>query len=105
MTRFKLSIQILRIGASFIHPSIFIFTNRIHIHIEEDNEEEIEQPKNVNMVPAVPMCLSCGEPCVEKYFFGCGHSPYCQDCQGNPTCSICNQDVQFRTRMLENLNM
>ena len=28
--------------------------------IEEDNEEEIEQPNNVNMVPAVPKCLSCG---------------------------------------------
>ena len=64
-----------------------------------ENEEDIEQQQPNN--PPVSMCLSCGEACVEKFFFGCGHYPYCQNCQGNPTCSLCNQDVQFRSRMLE----
>ena len=66
-------------------------------YIENEEDFEQQQPNN----PPVSMCLSCGEACVEKFFFGCGHYPYCQNCQGNPTCSLCNQDVQFRSRMLE----
>ena len=81
----------------------------------EDDEiiedDDIVPPPNANMGAPESMCLSCGHACgPEKYLLvPCGHQPFCNICQDNPTCSVCNLDVNMGVRMVsavvEPLNM
>ena len=55
----------------------------------------------ISLVPPDSMCLSCDQACAEKYaFFPCGHQPFCNICKEFPTCTVCNQDVVLRLKLI-----
>ena len=64
-------------------------------------DEMVQPPNNDNLVPPDSMCLSCDQACAEKYaFFPCGHQPFCNICKEFPTCTVCNQDVVLRLKLI-----